>query len=194
MDRTAIQVIRDEHGAIAAMLQSLRLMTQRVHHAGSRENFEVMRAMLFYVNEFPERLHHPKETELLFPMVVARVPALATTIARLDHEHGQGESAVRSLQNRLLAWEWMGEARRTEFAVELDHYVEFYLNHMRCEEIEIIPSAERLLTEADWLELDAAFGSNCDPLGGKHQPPAEYRNLFRSILMIAPDPIGLGRI
>jgi hypothetical protein len=29
--------------------------------------FDVLRAMLFYIDEFPERLHHTKESELLFP-------------------------------------------------------------------------------------------------------------------------------
>jgi hemerythrin-like domain-containing protein len=28
--------------------------------------FDVLRAMLFYVDEFPERLHHPKESALLY--------------------------------------------------------------------------------------------------------------------------------
>jgi hemerythrin-like domain-containing protein len=27
----------------------------------------VLRSMMFHIDEFPERLHHPKETELLFP-------------------------------------------------------------------------------------------------------------------------------
>jgi hemerythrin-like domain-containing protein len=193
MTRKTIQVIHSEHAALAAMLQSLRMMVSRMSDVGTRENFEVMRAMLFYVDEFPERLHHPKETELLFPRVLARVPTLSATIDRLNLEHSRGEEAVRSLQNRLLAWEWMGKSRRAIFSEELGHYVEFCLAHMRCEEREILPSAELALSDADWRELDAAFERNQDPLDGRHQPAKEYETLFRSILMSAPDPIGLGR-
>jgi hypothetical protein len=36
--------------------------------------FDVLRAMLFYIDEFPERLHHPKESDLLFPKLARRVP------------------------------------------------------------------------------------------------------------------------
>ncbi len=30
--------------------------------------------MLFYIDEFPERLHHPKESNMLFPKVVKLTP------------------------------------------------------------------------------------------------------------------------
>ena len=42
--------------------------------AGLTRDFALLRAMLFYVDEFPERLHHHKEDELLFPRVRARCP------------------------------------------------------------------------------------------------------------------------
>ena len=35
--------------------------------ATRRSAFSTLRAMLFYIDEFPERLHHPKESDLLFP-------------------------------------------------------------------------------------------------------------------------------
>lgn len=36
----------------------------------SRRFFDVVRAMLFHIDEFPERLRHPKESNLLFPSLV----------------------------------------------------------------------------------------------------------------------------
>ena len=50
-------------------LRSLQLMVERGPKKDADRFFAVLRAMLFYVDEFPERLHHPKETELLFPKV-----------------------------------------------------------------------------------------------------------------------------
>jgi hypothetical protein len=38
---------------------------------GAPPPFDVLRAMLFYIDEFPERLHHTKESELLFPKLRA---------------------------------------------------------------------------------------------------------------------------
>jgi hypothetical protein len=45
--------------------------------------------------------------------------------------------------------------------------VEFFLDHLQLEEEVIIPEAEKVLTEADWEALDAAFVSLCDPVTGK---------------------------
>ena len=52
-------------------------------------------------------------------------------------------------------------------------------------------AARRLLNEADWAELDAAFAANRDPLTG-HSASQEYEPLFKRIVMTAPAPIGLG--
>jgi hemerythrin-like domain-containing protein len=154
-------------------------------------DFGVLRAMLFYVDEFPERLHHPKESELLFPKILARAPELKPVLDRLDTDHARGEKAIRELEHSLLAFEVLGESRRDTFETAVDRYVRAYLDHMSVEETEILPAARRLLTEADWAELDAAFATHKDPLTG-HEPSDEYRQMFSRIVMQAPAPIGLG--
>jgi len=73
----------------------------------------------------------------------------------------------------------------------LKNYVDFYLEHMRIEEVDVLPAAEKLLTAEDWAELDAAFLENRDPLTG-HPPDEEYRGLFSRIVGMVPAPIGLG--
>jgi hemerythrin-like domain-containing protein len=85
----------------------------------------------------------------------------------------------------------MGESRLAAFEEALQRYVDFYLAHMRTEELEILPLAEKVLTEADWAELDAEFSQNRDPLTG-HEAQAEYRALFSRIVCLVPAPIGLG--
>jgi hemerythrin-like domain-containing protein len=190
MSRT-LQIIRDEHTALSAMLRSLAMMVDRGPGDEPERFFDVLRAMLFYIDEFPERLHHPKESELLFPKVVKAQPALANVIRRLDNEHHAGENRVRELQHLLLAWELLGEPRRSTFNAALDEYVRFYLEHMKVEELEILPAAEASLTAAEWAEVDAAFERERDPLAGGERHPA-YDRLFTRIVMKAPAPIGVG--
>jgi hemerythrin-like domain-containing protein len=149
--------------------------------------------MLFYIDEFPERLHHTKESELLFPPVARLAPETCEVIARLEKDHARGESAVRELQHLLLAWELVGDARRAAFDAATKRYLDFYHEHMRLEETVILPAAQRVLSESDWKELDAAFATNCDPLTGKYPRDPIYDRLFSRIVMQAPAPIGLGR-
>jgi hemerythrin-like domain-containing protein len=191
MRHLALDVIRDEHQALAAMLRSLSLLLQHARRERQMPPFDVLRAMMFYIDEFPERLHHTKESQLLFPKLRERAPELAPLLDRLDREHAAGERAIRDLEHSLLAFEVMGESRREDFEAAVERYITHYLQHMACEEQDIIPAAKRLFTEADWVELDAAFAANKDPLTG-HEPEDGYRPLFRKIVNSAPAPIGLG--
>ena len=62
---------------------------------------------------------------------------------------------------------------------------------MRAEEDKLIPLAREHLTAEDWKEIDAAFTGHSDPLFGV-AAEAEYNNLFRKIVNLAPPPIGVG--
>ncbi|CAM3934257.1 hemerythrin domain-containing protein [Roseateles saccharophilus] len=190
----AVRVIRAEHDALAAMLRTLPLLLDAQRRAGTQADFGALRAMLFYVDEFPERLHHVKESELLFPKLRARVPALRETLDDLDADHAQGERAIRELQHSLLAWEQMGEARREKFEHQLQVYTARYLRHMKREETEILPRATETLNAADWAELDEAFGSHRDPLAPRPGQPVDeiYAPLRQRILTALPAPFGWG--
>lgn len=127
---------------------------------------------------------------MLFPKLRARTPQHRDLLDRLDLDHARGEARIRELEHALLAFEMMGESRRSAFEETADRYVDFYLGHMTLEEREILPLAERALTAADWQELDDAFLANRDPMTGA-QPDAEYAALFTRIVNLVPAPVGL---
>jgi hemerythrin-like domain-containing protein len=191
MKPSAAQIIRDEHAAVSAVLRSLLMLVENGPGDEPERFFDVLRAMLFYIDEFPEKRHHPKETELLFPKIARASPETLAVIQRLEADHRQGEHRVRELQHLLLAWELLGESRRESFVAAAKSYVGFYLDHMRCEETEVLPVAERLLAPAEWAELNRAFEADRDPLAGGIQDRA-YDRLFTRIVMSAPAPIGVG--
>ncbi len=191
MRHATLDILQDEHQALAAMLRSLSMLLAQARRENTLPDFEVLRAMLFYVDEFPEKLHHSKESELLFPVLRERCPELAPVLARLDRDHDISEKAIRSLQHLLLAFEVLGEPRRLAFEDAVQQYIASYLEHMGIEEREVLPAARRVLSADDWALLDAAFAQNKDPLTG-HQASEEFKPLFRKIVMNAPAPIGLG--
>lgn len=193
MAHESIRIIHDEHIALGKMLRSLALMVERGPGDNQEAFFDVMRAMLFYIDEFPTRLHHPKESELLFPRVARLAPETQPLIARLENDHANGEAAVRELQHLLLAWELVGTTRQAAFTAATRQYIDFSLQHMRLEESEILPAALRVLDSADWRELDAAFITNCAPFSDKYPHDPVYDRLMTYIVMRAPAPIGLGK-
>jgi hemerythrin-like domain-containing protein len=173
------------------MLRSLALMIERGPGDQPERFFDVLRAMLFYIDEFPERIHHPKESDLLFPRLVRVAPELLGVVSRLEAEHASGQERVRELQHLLLAWELLGESRRPEFTEAAQAYLAFYLAHMQTEELELLPLAESLLDDQDWTALNAAFGAHHDPLAAGVRDPC-YDRLFSRIVLTAPAPIGVG--
>ena len=191
MTHAATRIIREEHAALSAMLRSILLLLAQHRRERTLPDFGALRAMVFYVDEFPEKRHHRKESELLFPKLRARTPFARELLDRLDDDHARGERRIQDLGHALLGFEMIGEPRRAAFEEAAQRYVDFYLAHMAMEEKEVLPLAERVLTEQDWDELEEAFGTNRDPLTG-HEPDADYRALFTRIVNLVPAPIGLG--
>jgi hemerythrin-like domain-containing protein len=193
-----LRIIRDEHGTLSAVLRSISLLLSESRRRGVALDYTVLRAMLFYIDEFPERVHHPKESSLLFPKLRARSEASAAILDRLDRDHASSHQAVRDLEHQVLELEMMAESRdfdvrQTRFEAATQAYVTAYLDHIRLEETEVLPLAERLFNERDWAELDDAFMQNRDPLTYRDGED-EFRPLFKRILMTLPAPLGLGPV
>ena len=191
-----LRIIRDEHTTLSAVLRSIGLLLSESRRHGVFPDCRVLRAMLFYIDEFPERIHHPKETELLFPKLRMRSDAIRAVLDRLDRDHAQSHANVRELEHEVLGLEMMGDgpdgaARLQRFEKTMQDYIAGYLDHIRVEEREVLPVAEQVLTAADWIDLDTAFTRNRDPLTLR-EPNDEFRPLFKRILMTLPSPIGLG--
>jgi hemerythrin-like domain-containing protein len=186
-----LKILREEHSALSSVLRTLLLLLADSRSRRSAPDFGLLRAMIFYVAEFPEKRHHRKESELLFPKLRARSPLSRPLLDRLDEDHLRGEFRIRELEHALTAYELVGATRRAAFEDAARHYVDFYMTHMSLEEREIMPLALEVLTTADWEELDAAMALEPDPLTG-HEPEAEYRALFGRITFGIPAPFGLG--
>lgn len=191
MPARALEIVRDEHRALAGLLTALRQMTRDARDRGTQPDLAVLRAIVHYVHAFPERLHHPKETDVLFAALRARCPELGPTLDALDADHARGEAAVMRLAMALLEYEQLGAARRDAFADAVERYVDTYLRHMDAEERQVLPVAQRVLGDEDWRAIDAAFAANRDPLTG-HAPDDAYRALFSRIVHLVPAPWGLG--
>jgi len=193
MQHSCIQAIREEHANISAVLASIVAMIKRGPKADRDNFFDVLRAMLFYLNEYPARMHHPKETEYLFKHLKNKTFENAELIDRLLNEHEKEESVILELQHLLVAWENLGDERREAFESKALRYANFYLEHMQTEERVVIPQALKTFSEDDWSQLNAAFAKSGDPLAKTLRGDPQYDRLFTKILMHAPEPIGLGR-
>lgn len=188
--KEAVSILKSEHRSISAVLHGLKQLASDAQDAKVRPQFAVFRAMLRYIDEYPERLHHPKENDHLFASLLARAPGTRALIEELEGEHLRGAALIRELERALVLFEdgWPAGAR--EFQAAVDAYSDFHWKHMRKEEDELLPLAERHLVPEDWKAIDAAFAANADPIAGMRE--RDFEQLFSRIANLAPAPIGLG--
>lgn len=187
----AIRIIYDEHRSISAVLSGLTALAEMARKAAVRPDFAVFRAMVYYIDAFPERMHHPKEDMHLFARLLLRDPAARPLIDELQSEHIKGAQLVRDLEQALLAYEQAWPAGAERFGAVVKAYAQFHWDHMRREERDLIPRAEKALQSEDWAAIEAAFAGNQDPIADLREQ--DFHRLFQRIVSLAPDPVGLGK-
>jgi hemerythrin-like domain-containing protein len=158
----ALDIIRNEHRSIAVVLENLR----RLARAGNvpKVNAAVFGAMVNYLEHFANLVHHPKEDEYLFAPLLRRSDQAEALIAGLEREHAEGDRALHGLKASYARLEAAGDAGLPAFARSVEDFARAYYEHMRKEEEQLFPLAEKLLTPEDWSALDRAFEENRDPI------------------------------
>jgi len=185
----ALRIIGDEHRNLWRIAVTLDQLRGEIG-ADSPPDPKLFNAIFDYIDDFVDRLHHPKEDAFLFRLLRQRSPEAAAVLDRLQAEHRNGPQNLKLLRARLVAAA-SSTAAGEEFADALKTYTDNLKAHIRSEEKDVMPLAQGALTAADWAEIDTAFADNDDPLfGGRAQ--AEFRELFHRIASLAPESIGLG--
>jgi hemerythrin-like domain-containing protein len=187
----ALSIIRGEHRTIAAVLHGMEYLVREVRAKRKTIDPRVFHAMLYYLDTFAQRIHHPKEDRYLFGLMKERSEDAARVISVLENEHEAGEEALRRLAQALIRYEEGGPGEFAGFEREVGNFVDGYRSHMRREEQELFPLAERLLTPLDWVMVDAALEEHTDPLAAAREEE-NFDRLFNHIVAIAPPPIGVG--
>jgi len=187
----AIRIIVNEHRALAAVLHGMLYLAHEIRDHDDKPDFNLLGAMIYYIDSFPERFHHPKEDQYLYRLLRMRHPQAAPLLDRLEAEHRVGAEKIRTLQQALARYQQGGKAEFSNFLAAVESYAAFHWEHMRAEEQEALPMAEKYLSVSDWEAIDAAFLGHSDPMLGT-DARTEFDKLFTRIVNLAPPPIGLG--
>jgi hemerythrin-like domain-containing protein len=191
MHNTALAAIHDEHRSLAAIIHGLRFLVREIRDKRIEPDFKLLWAMVFYIDAFPERLHHPKEDAYLFSRLRQRTHEADEVLAELERQHDSGARQVSDLEHALGYWEGGQPGGFEAFAQAVEKFADAIWAHMNIEETVVIPLAKRHLTTEDWAELASAFSENGDPRFRLSQDQ-EFRSLFSRIVNLAPPPIGVG--
>lgn len=191
MLNTALGIILDEHRSLAAVIHGLRFLVREMREKGVEPDGRLLWSMLYYIDAFPQKLHHPKEEAYLFRLLRQRTGEAEATIRTLEEQHRAADGHVKALEAALGKYQAGVPGGREEFMAAAERFADEITLHMALEENVLLPLAKQHLRPQDWAEIAAAFGENGDPRFGS-EPDHEFRTLFSRIVSLAPPPLGLG--
>ena len=165
----ALAVYRDEHRSIAAVVHEMIRHVQICVEKEIAPDTNLLSAMVYYLQYFPNQQHHPREEECLFPKLRGRDEGLDALIDKLEAQHhGEGEY-LRQIGEAISLCAKGGRAEIQALARIVDQYAELTWNHMTLEDKIILGHAQRLFTEEDWEEVAHSFLENDAPsLNGRN--------------------------
>jgi branched-chain amino acid transport system ATP-binding protein len=187
----ALNVIKDEHRSLGAILHGFLFLVDEIRAGKMAPDFRLLKAMLHYLENFPEKLHHPKENDFLHRYMRMRNPDAAALLDIVEDEHRHSREQAEVMIAALKDYEKSGEVARDAFLDAVKHYAEFSWRHIEREEDEVLPMAVAILQPEDWAAIDEAFSAHKDPFTS-YEHIKEFRHLFREIVRLAPPPIGVG--
>ncbi len=179
-----LTTIRDEHRSLAAVIHGLEFVTRQARDQGTPPPFPLLRAMLHYIEAFPETLHHPKEEAYLFRKLRARTSEFNATLDELQRQHVEGHELVAELTRSVDAYEADPRAGLAGFVAAVERFSTSQMQHMALETKVIIPAARTHLTAEDWAEIGVALASNGDPRFSVDNDE-QFRQLFAQIINLA---------
>lgn len=187
----AISIIRAEHRALGAVINNIKAMLQEVQAERMAMDFRLFWSMVYYIDAFPDRLHHPKEDDWLFARLKQRTPLADNLIDTLQSQHQAEPVALASIRRDLGNLEAGVPGSMEALQAAVASYADLTWKHLRSEENELLPLAEAHLLTSDWDAVASAFSQNADPLVGSADNEL-FDALFHDIVNRTPAPLGLG--
>ncbi|MDE2367683.1 MAG: hemerythrin domain-containing protein [Burkholderiales bacterium] len=187
----ALRIVRAEHQTLAAVVDALRHVADDIAQGRLTPDYKLLWSIIYYIEAFPETLHHPKEDQVLFPRVRRRTHDIDAALDELTSQHANSRPHLDRLKTLLGRMEADIPGAAAEFDAKVRTYADFHWKHMSLEETAVLPKAVEVLTEADWEGIAAAFAENRDPLHG-NSDNEWFRQFYRRIVNLVPEPWGLG--
>ena len=181
---TAIAIIKAEHKSLGTVLHTMQALLSRIAAGHIAADFGLLAAALYYIDDFPERCHHPKEDEYLFKRLRLRTVEFDAVLDRLQTEHVRSGAAVSDLHRALVLYQGGAPEGLRLFISAVDSYFAETREHFATEE-RLLASAREVLNEEDWALIAWAFAANDDPLFGNNQR-LEFSQLYHRIMLLAP--------
>ncbi len=148
-----------EHRAIERMLAVLEEALDRLRR-GEQVRPGLFREAVDFVRNFADGCHHRKEEDTLFPRLeAAGVPREGGPLGVMLFEHDLGRQYIAGIEGGLDAYEAGDAGAIPVIGENVANYTGLLREHIKKEDHILFPMADRVLGEAEQIDLEQRFQS-----------------------------------
>jgi hemerythrin-like domain-containing protein len=179
-----VETLREEHRNIGRLLRVLERQVD-IFAGGGRPDYDVVAGVADYFLDFPDHCHHPKE-DAVTARLAAKHPNHVATLGFIVEEHQALHRHAARFRELVAALLGETDVPRAEVVGAARRFIDAQWTHMRREERELLPLAERLLDAADWGAIEDKLDRRRDPLFSG-EAEARFRKLSEQLVAWAAE-------
>ncbi|MEJ2058971.1 MAG: hemerythrin domain-containing protein [Gammaproteobacteria bacterium] len=173
-----LDTLREDHVNLSKLLVLLSDQLATLQ-AGDTPDYNLMRDIVDYIDNYPDLVHHPRE-DVMFEVYLEHHRKQRKEINELMEEH----KLLPELTDRLLESidAILSDAiqEREAFETRLYDYIQIQRRHLDTEEATVFPTIRAALKEDDWRRIEAEVPHRHDPLFGDILEK-QYADLYERI-------------
>lgn len=173
-----IAALDRDHANIARLLELLESEILAIE-VGKTPDYSLLQDIMRYLNEYPDRFHHPQEN-LIFAQLVKRDPDTRDAVDRLVAEHIDISVAGQNFNILIRTSNVDSVSVRERLRISGLAYIRALREHMLKEEKNMFPLAMAILTKEDWQIIEKRIDAIDDPLFDTEIAEG-YERLYRLI-------------
>ncbi|MEI6059295.1 MAG: hemerythrin domain-containing protein [Bacteroidota bacterium] len=147
--KTATQNLENDHVQILRLIEVMERITQ-----SADPNVEHPELIVKVIREFADELHHAKEENLLFPLMVQKGYSNETgPVAVMLHDHEQGRIFVKGMAENISLYKQGGQDALSAIYSNMLGYADLLKTHIAKENNVLFRMADKAFTPAEQVSL-----------------------------------------
>lgn len=146
---TATQNLENDHVQILRLIEVMERITQ-----SDNPNVEHMETLVIVIREFADGLHHAKEEQFLFPLMVQKGFSNETgPVAVMLHDHVEGRNFVKGMAEKISLYKQGETTALKAIYSNMLGYADLLKNHIGKENNVLFRMADNAFTPAEQQSL-----------------------------------------
>jgi hemerythrin-like domain-containing protein len=171
--------IKGEHTAFTIILNGMKKIVNDIHKSDQVDLYRVGH-IIDFLRIYAEKCHYEKEEKGIFPVLLESAPPrIVKMINQLVNEHTIARGIIKELNDNLFEYLSGRNLSMKSIAKNLSDFVKLEEDHMKKEDIIILPLFEKLYDKKKFVTISSDFKLIQDQQVGHIKQLEYYRLLMK---------------